>query len=64
MADIRTRQEKNSTIKTLDKAFVMAGKIKHSYVGTKELMEKNERRETDSPAGYAVGKVSSVGNYF
>lgn len=53
MADIKLREVKKGTIKTLDRAAVGAEKIKNVQAKTKELSKSHERNDSDSPHAYA-----------
>ena len=54
MANIKTKDTKKGTIKTIDKAAIATQKIKQSYVATKEKAENVAKTDGNSPEEYAV----------
>lgn len=58
MADIKTREVVKGTIKTLDKAAIVSGRMKAAYTKTKERAESTQSVDEGSPAEYAANRVS------
>ncbi len=58
MADIKTRDAVNGTIKTLDKAAIAGRRMKSAYAKTKDKAEQGYYAEENSPTEYAADKVS------
>lgn len=58
MADIKLREVKKGTIKTLNRAAIGAEKIKNVQAKTKELSKSHERNDSDSPHAYASDNIS------
>ncbi len=59
MANIKTKDTKKGTIKTIDKASIATQKIKQSYVATKEKAENVEKTDGNSPEEYAGNRVEN-----
>lgn len=59
MANIKTKDTKKGTIKTIDKAAIATQKIKQSYVATKEKAEIVAKTDGDSPEEYAGNRVEN-----
>ena len=58
MADIKVKETKKGTIKTLDKATVGTQKIKNRIVETKErINEQTTQEENRVGTNYAIDKV-------
>lgn len=61
MADIKVKETKKGTIKTLDKATVGTQKIKNRIVETKEkINEQTTQEENRAGTNYAIDKVSNT----
>lgn len=58
MADIKTREVVKGTIKTLDKAAIVSGRMKAAYAKTKERAESTQSVDEGSPSEYAANRVS------
>lgn len=58
MADIKTREVVKGTIKTLDKAAIVSGRMKVAYAKTKERAESTQSVDESSPSEYAANRVS------
>ena len=60
MADIKVKESKKGTIKTINKAIVGTQKIKNRVSEAKEKVRENtEKEENTSGTTYAVNKVSN-----
>lgn len=59
MANIKTKDTKKGTIKTIDKAVIATQKIKQSYVATKEKAENVAKTDGNSPEEYAGNRVEN-----
>lgn len=59
MANIKTKDTKKGTIKTIDKASIATQKIKQSYVATKEKAENVAKTDGNSPEEYASNRVEN-----
>ena len=59
MANIKTKDTKKGTIKTIDKALIATQKIKQSYVATKEKAENVAKTDGNSPEEYASNRVEN-----
>ena len=58
MADIKVKESKKGTIKTLNKAVVGTEKIKNGVVQTKDkIKEETMQEENSSGTNYAIDKV-------
>ena len=60
MADIKLRELKKGTIKTLDRAAVGAEKIKNVQTKTREVALDSERHDKTSPQVYATDNISQA----
>ena len=60
MADIKLREVKKGTIKTLDRAAVGAEKIKNVQAKTREVALDSERHDKTSPQVYATDNISQA----
>lgn len=60
MADIKLRDVKKGTIKTLDRAAVGAEKIKNVQAKTREVALDSERHDKTSPQVYATDNISQA----
>jgi len=60
MADIKLREVKKGTIKTLDRAAVGAEKIKNVQAKTREVALYSERHDKTSPQVYATDNISQA----
>lgn len=58
MRDIKTRDKVNQTVKTLDRAAIVADKFRNTTVKSKEAAEHTQTTDETSPAEYAVNLVS------
>ncbi len=58
MADIKLREVKKGTIKTLDRVAVGAEKIKNVQTKTREFSQGYERNDSNSPHTYASDNIS------
>ena len=59
MANIKTKDTKKGTIKTIDKASIATQKIKQFYVATKEKAENVAKTDGNSPEEYASNRVEN-----
>lgn len=59
MANIKTKDTKKGTIKTIDKVAIATQKIKQSYVATKEKAENVAKTDGNSPEEYAGNRVEN-----
>lgn len=59
MANIKTKDTKKGTIKTIDKAAIATQKIKQSNVATKEKAENVAKTDGNSPEEYAGNRVEN-----
>ena len=59
MANIKTKDTKKGTIKTIDKALIATQKIKQSNVATKEKVENVAKTDGNSPEEYAGNRVEN-----
>ena len=60
MPEIKTREIVKGTVKTLDKAAVIAERMKHAYVSTKERAEHSTNAQETSETEYAETRVESA----
>lgn len=58
MRDIKTRDKVNQTVKTLDRAAIVADKFRNATVKSKETAEHTQTADETSPQKYAVNLVS------
>ena len=58
MRDIKTRDKVNQTVKTLDRAAIVADKFRNATVKSKETAEHTQTADETSPQEYAVNLVS------
>lgn len=58
MRDIKTRDKVNQTVKTLDRAAIVADKFRNATVKSKETAEHTQTTDETSPEEYAVNLVS------
>lgn len=58
MRDIKTRDKVNQTVKTLDRAAIVANKFRNATVKSKEAAENTQTADETSPEEYAVNLVS------
>ncbi len=58
MRDIKTRDKVNQTVKTLDRAAIVADKFRNTTVKSKETAEHTQTTDETSPEEYAVNLVS------
>lgn len=58
MRDIKTRDKVNQTVKTLDRAAIVADKFRNTTVKSKEAAEHTQTTDEKSPEEYAVNLVS------
>lgn len=58
MKDIKTRDKVNQTVKTLDRAAIVADKFRNATVKSKETAEHTQTTDETSPEEYAVNLVS------
>ncbi len=58
MRDIKTRDKVNQTVKTLDRAAIVADKFRNATVKSKEAAEHTQTADETSPEEYAVNLVS------
>ncbi len=58
MRDIKTRDKVNQTVKTLDRAAIVADKFRNATVKSKEAAEHTQITDETSPEEYAVNLVS------
>ncbi|WP_285946471.1 NlpC/P60 family protein [Thomasclavelia cocleata] len=58
MRDIKTRDKVNQTVKTLDRAAIVADKFRNATVKSKEVAEHTQTADETSPEEYAVNLVS------
>lgn len=58
MADIKIREMKKGTIKTLDKAAVASERIKNVSAKTKDMAQANDNTDNSSPTAYASDNIS------
>lgn len=58
MRDIKTRDKVNQTVKTLDRAAIVADKFRNTTVKSKEAAEHTQTTDETSPEEYAVNLVS------
>lgn len=58
MRDIKTRDKVNQTVKTLDRAAIVADKFRNATVKSKEAAEHTQTTDETSPEEYAVNLVS------
>lgn len=58
MRDIKTRNKVNQTVKTLDRAAIVADKFRNATVKSKETAEHTQTTDETSPEEYAVNLVS------
>lgn len=58
MRDIKTRDKVNQTVKTLDRAAIVADKFRNATVKSKESAEHTQTIDETSPEEYAVNLVS------
>ncbi len=58
MRDIKTRDKVNQTVKTLDRASIVADKFRNATVKSKEAAEHTQTTDETSPEEYAVNLVS------
>lgn len=61
MADIKTREIMEGTIKTFDRAEAAAHRIKDGSIRTKESAEEAYQEREGSPSGYAQGRIMEAG---
>lgn len=59
MRDIKTRDKVNQTVKTLDRAAIVADKFRNATVKSKETAEHTQTTDETSPEEYAVNLVSN-----
>ena len=58
MADIKLKETKKGTIKTLNKSVVGTQKVKNNIISTKEkVLENTEKEDNNNGNIYAVNKV-------
>lgn len=62
MRDIKTRDKVNQTVKTLDRAAIVADKFRNATVKSKETAEHTQTTDETSPEEYAVNLVSDKSN--
>ncbi len=58
MRDIKTRDKVNQTVKTLDRAAIVADKFRNATVKSKEVTEHTQTADETSPEEYAVNLIS------
>lgn len=58
MRDIKTRDKVNQTVKTLDRAAIVADKFRNATVKSKETAEHTQTTDETSPEEYAVNLAS------
>lgn len=59
MPDIKTKKENKGTIKTLDKAKIVSGRMKSAYIQTKDKAEHSVEAEEYSANEYATDRMES-----
>ena len=59
MPDIKTRDLKKGTIKTLDRAKIASARMKSAYVQTKDSAEHSVEAEEHNAAEYASDRMES-----
>lgn len=60
MPNIKIKNVAKGTIKTIDKTAIISGRMKNSFVRTKDKAEEELLPDDNSPVEYAVNRVSNA----
>ena len=60
MADIKTKDVRKGSIKTIDKAAVASQRMKRTYIATKEKAEHSTHASENSAEEYAADRIESA----
>lgn len=60
MANIKVKESKKGTIKTLNKAVIGTEKMKNRIVETKEKINETNQNSEDNSTNYAINKITTT----